>query len=131
VALNIATRTRIEFLTTANSGAGGPKVSVNVPQFGGGIENIKFLNGEIVTIAGSKDPVENARTALVYATFWIEKVTHPHHGLSFMQLQYAQMVVLDFPIFHLLHPTAPPIAPAYVNLGWPHVTVATLRKSFG
>ena len=44
-----------------------------------------------------------------------------------MQLQYAQMVVLNFPIFHLLHQT-PPI---YVNLGWPHITVATLRKSFG
>jgi hypothetical protein len=43
-----------------------------------------------------------------------------------MQLQYAQMVVLDFPIFHLLH-KSPPV---YVNLGWPHISVATLRKSF-
>jgi hypothetical protein len=44
-----------------------------------------------------------------------------------MQLQYAQMVVLNFPIFHLLR-AAPSI---YVNLGWPHISVATLRKTFG
>jgi len=133
VALNIATQTPIEFLTTPNSGTGGPKSAVNIPQFGGGIENIQFLNGEGVALAGSTAPVENAQTALVYATFWIETVTHKHHGHSFMQLQYAQMVVLNFPIFHLLspRPTNPPTVPTYVNLGWPHITVATLRKSFG
>lgn len=63
----------------------------------------------------------NANTALVYATFWIEKVMHEHHR-PFMQLQYAQMVILDFPIFTLL--------PKVVNLGWPHISVATLRKTF-
>jgi hypothetical protein len=37
-----------------------------------------------------------------------------------MQLQYAQMVILNFPIL---------TAPAVV-LGWPHISVATLRKAF-
>jgi len=121
--LNIATTTPISFLTTPNSGGAGPKVQVTVPQFGGGIGNIQFLSGET---PAPNQPQENAQTAVVYATFWIEKVKHKHNGHTFMQLQYAQMVVLGFPIFHLLH-QAPP---TYVNLGWPHISVATLRKSF-
>ncbi|MGH6843646.1 MAG: hypothetical protein ACRECU_02770, partial [Methylocella sp.] len=123
-ALNIATTTPLSFLKNANSGAAGPTVPVAVPQFGGGIENIQFLVGESPSAA---QLLENAETAVVYATFWIEKVTHKQHGHSFMQLQYAQMVVLNFPIFHLLQQTPP----VYVNLGWPHITVATLKKSFG
>jgi hypothetical protein len=126
VALNIATRTPLTFLKNANSGSAGPTVVVTVPQFGGGIENIQFLGGESPTVNGQQQLQENAETALVYATFWIEKVTHKQNGHSFMQLQYAQMVALDFPIFHLLHQTPP----VYVNLGWPHISVATLRKSF-
>jgi len=125
-ALNIATITPISFLKTANSGAAGATVQVTVPQFGGGIENIQFLGGENPVVGGKTELQENAETAVVYATFWIEKVTHKSNGHSFMQLQYAQMVVLDFPISHLLH-QAPPV---YVNLGWPHISVATLRKSF-
>jgi hypothetical protein len=125
-ALNIATTTPISFLKTANSGATGPAVPVTVPQFGGGIENIQFLGGESPIVAGKTQLQENAETAVVYATFWIEKVTHKKNGHSFMQLQYAQMVVLNFPIFHLLHQTPP----TYVNLGWPHISVATLKKSF-
>jgi hypothetical protein len=125
--LNIATTTPLTFLKNANSGAKGPTVPVAVPQFGGGIENIQFLIGESPIVGGKTQLQENAETAVVYATFWIEKLTHKQHGHSFMQLQYAQMVVLNFPIFHLLQ-QSPPI---YVNLGWPHITVATLRKSFG
>jgi hypothetical protein len=125
-ALNVATTTPISFLTNPNSGAAGPKVQVNVPQFGGGTENIQFLAGESPTVGGQTQLQENAQTAVVYATFWIEKVTHKQYRHSFMQLQYAQMVVLNFPIFHLLHQTPP----VYVNLGWPHISVATLRKSF-
>ncbi len=124
--LNIATVTPVNFLTTANSGGAGAKVAVTVPQFGGGIENIQFLDGESPVVGGQTQLQENAETAVVYATFWIEKVTHKAHGNSFMQLQYAQMVVLNFPVFHLLHQTPP----VYVNLGWPHITVATLKKSF-
>lgn len=124
--LNIATQTPIKFLTVANSGAGGATSSVAVPEFGGGIENIPFLLGQTVN-AGTPpkpEPESNAQTSLVYATFWIETVTNSNTGHTFMQLQYAQMVVLDFPIRHLL-------PAAYVNLGWPHITVATLRKDFG
>ncbi|MGB9648043.1 MAG: heme-binding protein [Stellaceae bacterium] len=124
--LNIATQTPIKFLTVANSGAGGATSSVAVPEFGGGIENIPFLLGQTVN-AGTPpkpEPEPNAQTSLVYATFWIETVTNSNTGHAFMQLQYAQMVVLDFPIRHLL-------PAAYVNLGWPHITVATLRKDFG
>jgi hypothetical protein len=126
-ALNISTTTPLSFLTTANSGAAGPKVQVAVSQFGGGTENIPFLIGESLNVGGQTQLQENAQTAIVYATFWIERVTHTASGHSFMQLQYAQMVVLNFPVFHLLQ-QAPPV---YVNLGWPHITVATLRKSFG
>jgi len=123
VALNIATQTPVNFLTNPNSGAAGPKVAVALPQFSGGVENIRFLDGVVV----GGQPVENAETALVYATFWIERVTHAATHSVFWQLQYAQMVVLNFPIFHLLNGQPP----AYVNLGWPHISVATLRKSFG
>lgn len=131
VALNIATVSPLTFLTTPNSGPPpkGATTSVTVPQFGGGIENIQFLTGALETVAGASEPVENAQTAVVYATFWIEKASNKATGDSFMQLQYAQFVVLDFPVFHLLNP-APPTAPSYVNLGWPHISVATLRKTF-
>jgi hypothetical protein len=125
--LNVATQTPINFLTVANSGAAGKTTAVEVPQFGGGIENIQFLSGQTVTVGGKPVPEENAQTALVYATFWIETVTNAKTGHSFMQLQYAQMVVLNFPIRHLLNQTPP----VYVNLGWPHISVATLRKNFG
>jgi len=37
----------------------------------------------------------NAFTALFYATFWLEKLTHPTQP-SFMRLQYAQMTMLKF-----------------------------------
>lgn len=121
-ALNIASQTTLTFLTNANSGAAGPATPVNIPQAGGGIGNIQFLIGENV----GGNPEENAQTAVVYATFWIEKVTHPNQHHHFMQLQYAQMVLLNFPIFHLLNG----VPSKFVNLGWPHISVATLRKSF-
>ncbi len=63
----------------------------------------------------------NADTSLVYATFWLERVKHASRP-SFLQLQYAQMVVLDFQILKAL--------PTPVNLGWPHISGATLKKSF-
>jgi hypothetical protein len=125
--LNIATQPSVSFLTTPNSGAAGATIAVALPQFSGGVENIRFLIGETKAVGGVTQLLENAQTALVYATFWIEKVTHKATSQSFMQLQYAQMVVLNFPIFHLLNGTPS----VYVNLGWPHITVATLRKSFG
>jgi hypothetical protein len=117
--LNIATQAKINFFKNPNSTKPtDPSTTVNVTNGAGGIENILFLEGG--------DPVgnkgANADTALVYATFWIERVTHPEHR-PFMQLQYAQMVILEFEILKLLPQTA-------VNLGWPHISIATLRKAF-
>ena len=108
VVLNIASQTPITFATIPNQSA--PTVNVGVTDSGGGIENIPFLG-------------VNAQSALVYATFWIEKVSHRQREHAFLQLQYAQMVLLNFPIL-----LAPPPSP---NLSWPHVSVATLRKTFG
>lgn len=64
----------------------------------GAIGNIPFLG-------------PNAEVADVTATFWLERVTNPH-GSSFLQLQYSQVVLLNFN-----------------GLSWPHVTVGTLVKS--
>jgi hypothetical protein len=115
--LNISTQAQITFFKNKNSQPGAPTVNVNVANGAGGIENILFLEGG--------DPVggvgANADTALVYATFWIEKVTHPSKP-AFMQLQYVQMVILDFEILLAL--------PKNANFGWPHISVATLRKAF-
>jgi hypothetical protein len=108
--LNIATQSPITFFTAPviNGGPLPPTAPVNLTQAGGGAENLSFL-------------VPNADTVLVYATFWLEKLTHPQLP-SFMQLQYAQMVMLNFPA--LLIPGKP-------NFSWPHVSVATLQKTFG
>jgi hypothetical protein len=123
---NISTQASITFLNNQNDPT-GPSGVVEVPAGFGGIENILFLAGGSPT--GNQGP--NADTALVYATFWIETVTHPTFP-SFRQLQYAQMVVLDFGIFTLLNPPPPanPASGKLVVLGWPHITVGTLRKPF-
>jgi len=71
------------------------------PVPGGGTANTAFLRG------GPQGP--NAVAASVTATFWLETLqgqTAP------TQLQYSQTVLLNFN-----------------GLSWPHVTVATLRKS--
>ncbi|HCI80001.1 MAG TPA: hypothetical protein DHW02_09940 [Ktedonobacter sp.] len=114
--LNIATQQTLSFRTQPNQ-PHGASINVNVPNGSGGIENILFLEG--TAPQGPNGP--NALTAQVYATFWIEKVQSVNHA-PFMQLQYAQMTVLNFPILKLL--------PTVVNLGWPHITVATLTKDF-
>ncbi|MBD5635090.1 MAG: hypothetical protein IAI49_11490, partial [Candidatus Eremiobacteraeota bacterium] len=99
VVLEIATAGKLDVKTGA----------VTVANGGGGIENLPFLE-------------RNADTALVFATFWIEKVKH--NDGYYMQLQYVQTVMLNFPI---LHPNPPG---PQVMFSWPHVSVATLRKSF-
>jgi hypothetical protein len=71
------------------------------PVPGGGTANTAFLKG------GAQGP--NAVAASVTATFWLETLqgqTAPS------QLQYSQTVLLNFN-----------------GISWPHVTVATLRKS--
>ena len=55
----------------------------------------------------------------MFATFWIEEISAPTKSL---QLQYVQNVFLNFPVLG-----ANPV----VNLTWPHVSVATLQKTFG
>jgi hypothetical protein len=77
-------------------------VPANPPSSGGGTSNIAFLQG---VAAGP-----NALDARVDATFWIEKFTDAH-GKPGVQLQYSQIVLLNFN-----------------GLSWPHVSVATLEK---
>lgn len=114
--LNIASQASVNFRTLPDAPTSVVQ-TVAVTNGAGGIENILFLEGG--EPVGAKGP--NANTAMVYATFWITKVKHPQRP-TFMQLQYAQMVVLNFPILTLL--------PRVVSIGWPHVSVATLRKTF-
>ncbi len=72
------------------------------PLVGGGTDNIAFLQG---TADGP-----NADAAQMSAIFWIETVEDPGKP-PFLQLQYTQLVLLNFN-----------------GLSWPHVSVATLRK---
>jgi hypothetical protein len=74
---------------------------------GGGVENIPFLQ-------------TNADAATVFATFWIERIAGPTPEADFMQLQYVQTVFLNFPILGTT-----------TNFSWPHISVATLQKTFG
>jgi hypothetical protein len=53
----------------------------------------------------------NANASFMSAIFWIERVDGPNG--AFVQLQYVQTVLLDFQGLH-----------------WPHVSVATLLKTF-
>jgi hypothetical protein len=120
--LNVSTRAELSFYNEVNKASlegepEPPSTPVQVPFGAGGIENIPFLEGG--EPVGKDGP--NALTAIVYATFWIEKVSHPKHP-DFMQLQYAQMTVLDFGILAAL--------PKLVEISWPHISVATLRRAF-
>ena len=70
---------------------------------GGGTANTAFL-------ASSHNPAGgNARAAHVEATFWIETIAGTGRNPDIHQLQYTQLVMLDFNGIH-----------------WPHVTVGTL-----
>ncbi|MFZ0481175.1 MAG: hypothetical protein WAL71_18695 [Terriglobales bacterium] len=51
------------------------------------------------------------------AIFWIETVQPTDGGDPFLQLQYVQRVILDFPP-----------APNAAIIHWPHISVATLVK---
>jgi hypothetical protein len=75
------------------------------PIKGGGTANTAFL------AAGSNPPGGNARAAEVDATFWIETIAGTGGHADTHQLQYTQLVQLDFN-----------------GIRWPHVTVGTLRK---
>jgi len=91
------------------SPVGGINGSPVTPQPGadGGIVNIPFV-------------VQNANANSMSAIFWIEWVENADGG-HFLQLQYTQTVILDFPV-----PGAD--GKTMVNIKWPHVSVATLIK---
>jgi hypothetical protein len=72
---------------------------------GGGTANTAFL------AASGNPPGGNARAAQVNATFWIETIAGTGGQPDKHQLQYTQLVMLDFNGIH-----------------WPHVTVGTLQK---
>ncbi|MBC8729788.1 heme-binding protein [Paraburkholderia sp. UCT2] len=110
VALNISTAPEISFFDApVIFGSPLPSTSVvSLVQAGGGAENLSFLQ-------------QNATTTLVYATFWIERLTHPTLP-TIIQLQYAQMVMLNFPARNI---------PGEPQFAWPHVSVATLKRTFG
>jgi hypothetical protein len=77
----------------------------SIIQGGGGTANTAFL-------ASSHNPSGgNANAAHVEATFWIETIAGTGGQPDVHQLQYTQLVMLDFNGIH-----------------WPHVTVGTLVK---
>jgi len=77
----------------------------HAPIKAGGTVNTAFLS------AGSNPPGGNANAVEVDATFWIETIAGTGGHPDTLQLQYTQLVELDFN-----------------GLRWPHVTVATLHK---
>jgi hypothetical protein len=88
------TRTFLHVSTTQNPIKGG-----------GGTANTAFL------AAGSNPPGGNAKAVEIDATFWIETIAGTGGNPDTHQLQYTQLVQLDFN-----------------GIRWPHVTVATLLK---
>ncbi len=72
---------------------------------GGGTANTAFL------AASSNPPGGNAKATVAGATFWIETIAGTGGQPDRHQLQYTQLVMLDFNGIH-----------------WPHVTVGTLVK---
>src|SRR5205085_10939481 len=77
----------------------------NPIQGGGGTRDTAFLTAAQTRGGG------NANAGSMDATFWIETIAGTGGQPDVLQLQYTQMVILDFNGIH-----------------WPHVTVATLRK---
>jgi hypothetical protein len=77
----------------------------NIVKAGGGTANTAFL------ASSGNPPGGNARAAQVNATFWVETIAGTGGQPDKHQLQYTQLVMLDFNGIH-----------------WPHVTVGTLQK---
>jgi hypothetical protein len=77
----------------------------NVVKAGGGTANTAFLE------SSGSPPGGNANATRVQATFWIETIAGAGGQPDKHQLQYTQLVMLDFNGIH-----------------WPHVTVGTLVK---
>jgi hypothetical protein len=77
------------------------------PVPGGGTSNTAFLE------AASAPPGGNAKAVEVQAIFWIETIAGAPGEPERLQLQYTQLVQLDFN-----------------GLRWPHVSVATLVRKY-
>ena len=77
----------------------------HAPIKGGGTANTAFLAD------AANPPGGNANAVEVDAIFWIESIEGATGSPDKLQLQYTQLVQLDFN-----------------GLRWPHVTVATLHK---
>ena len=75
---------------------------------GGGTANTAFL------ATSGNPPGGNAKASLAQATFWIETIAGTGGQPDKHQLQYTQLVMLDFNGIH-----------------WPHVTVGTLGQAVG
>jgi hypothetical protein len=78
---------------------------------GSGTRNIAFLES---TEGAAKEKGPNANASKMEATFWIETVElELDNGkkTTFKQIQYSQIVLLDFD-----------------DQSWPHVSVATLTQ---
>ena len=80
------------------------QISSVLPDSPNNIVNIPFIT-------------KNANAVQMDANLWIETVNRPDGNGSFLQLQYAQRVILDFPS-----------APGGQIIRWPHISVATLIK---
>ena len=79
--------------------------SKSIIRGGGGTANTAFLDAAQTPGGG------NANAGSMEATFWIETIAGTGGQPDIHQLQYTQLVTLDFNDIH-----------------WPHVTVGTLRK---
>jgi hypothetical protein len=77
----------------------------NLIKAGGGTANTAFL------ASSGSPPGGNANASQVQSTFWIETIAGTGGGPDTHQLQYTQLVMLDFNGIH-----------------WPHVTVGTLQR---
>ncbi len=77
----------------------------HTPVKGGGTANTAFL------ATSNNPPGGNANAVEVDATFWIETIAGTGGNPDTLQLQYTQLVLLNFN-----------------GLSWPHVTVGTLQK---
>ncbi len=75
------------------------------------IRDQTILKTTVLTI--STAPPGAQETTSMEATFWIEEVEHPDGFGTYRQLQYTQTVLLRFREFD-----------------WPHITVATLTKTW-
>jgi hypothetical protein len=106
----------------ANATIRNPTLALLAAIRGQNITNTVVIQVSTAAVSGSTGilnipfVVRNANALRMDAIFWIETVK-PNEGNPFLQLQYVQRVILDFPP----KPTAPIIH-------WPHISVATLVK---